>query len=128
MRIRPSLVLAALGALPVAHAHEPQSTTPATAQANRAVAAAYDLAQPQDLEDASRGLVATLPGGVIRGAQGNIAWDGGQIAFIRGAVPDSVNPKPNRLPQNNENQRIEPPLRQDVAHDEHGDHASEHEQ
>ena len=92
MRIRHTLVLAALGALPLAHAHEPQPTTPATAQANRAVAAAYDLAQPQDLEDASRGLVATLPGGVIRDAQGNIAWDGGQFAFIRGAAPDSVNP------------------------------------
>ena len=31
MRIRHTLVLAALGALPLAHAHEPQPTTPATA-------------------------------------------------------------------------------------------------
>ena len=92
MKIRHTFLLAALGTLPLAQAHEPQPATPATAQANRAVAAAYDLAQPQDLEDASRGLVATLPGGVIRDAQGNIAWDGGQFAFIRGAAPDSVNP------------------------------------
>ena len=94
MKIRHTLVLAALGALPIvqAQAHEPQPATPATAQANRAVAAAYDLASPQDFEDAARGLVATLPGGVIRDAQGNIAWDGGQFAFIRGAAPGSVNP------------------------------------
>ena len=92
MKIRHTFLLAALGTLPLAHAHEPQPTTPATAQANRAVAAAYDLAQPQDLEDASRGLVATLPGGVIRDAQGNIAWDGGQFAFIRGPRPTASTP------------------------------------
>ena len=42
MKIRHTLVLAALGALPIvqAQAHEPQPATPATAQANRAVAAA----------------------------------------------------------------------------------------
>ena len=29
---------------------------------------------------------------MIRDAQGNVAWDGGQFAFIRGAAPGSVNP------------------------------------
>lgn len=94
MKIRHTFLLAALGTLPLAQAHEPQPATPATAQANRAVAAAYDLASPQDFEDAARGLVATLPGAVIRDAQGNVAWDGGQFAFIRGGRARQRQPQP----------------------------------
>jgi len=92
---RHALVLALLAALPPlapAQAREPQAATATTAQANRAVAAAYALADPQDLAQASRGLVATLPSSVIRNAQGDVAWNGGQFAFIQGAAPDSVNP------------------------------------
>ena len=94
MKIRYALVLAAIGtaALPPAQAHAPQPATAPTTQANRAVAAAYDLAQPQDFEDASRGLVATLANTIIRNAKGDVAWNGEQYAFIQGAAPDSVNP------------------------------------
>ena len=94
MKIRHTLVLAALGALPIvqAQAHEPQPATPATAQANRAVAAAYDLASPQDFEDAARGLVATLPGGVIRDAQGNVPGTAGSSPSSGGPRPAASTP------------------------------------
>jgi len=61
----------------------------ATAAANRAFAATLPLADRQDYEDAQRGFIAALPG------------DADKQAFIKGAVPDSVNPSLWRLQQLN---------------------------
>ncbi|WP_027015466.1 alkyl/aryl-sulfatase [Comamonas composti] len=91
MKIRYAIALGALGAT-LAQAQEPQSATAITTQANRAVAAAYDLAQPQDFEDAARGLVARMPEPIIRNAKGDVAWNSERYAFIKGPAPDSVNP------------------------------------
>jgi alkyl sulfatase BDS1-like metallo-beta-lactamase superfamily hydrolase len=71
---------------------KPKAATRSTAEANKAFGAQLDLSDRQDFEDASRGLIATLPDLVIKGAKGNVVWDGNQFAFIRGDAPLSVNP------------------------------------
>lgn len=93
MPIRPFALAAALAVLSTAaQAHEPKPPTAFTAQANQRFGAALALGQPQDFEDASRGLVARMPEGPIKDAQGNTVWDGRQFAFIQGEAPASVNP------------------------------------
>lgn len=94
MKIRHTLLLTtALGAaLSQAWAIEPQAATGATAQANRAFGVALDLANQQDFEEASKGLVATMPDPVIKNAQGDVVWDGTKFAFTQGDAPASVNP------------------------------------
>lgn len=92
--------LALAGALACALAHHaavaadagPQPATRHTAQANRAFGAQLPLADRADFEAASRGLLATLPGGKVLDAKGNTVWDTGRYAFMQGAAPDSVNP------------------------------------
>lgn len=71
---------------------QPQAATRHTAQANRALAARLPLADRADFEAASRGLLATLPGGKVQDAQGKVLWDTGRYDFMQGAAPDSVNP------------------------------------
>jgi linear primary-alkylsulfatase len=85
------LLLAALA--PAASADDgPQAATATTAAANAAFGATLDLGNRQDFEDASRGLVATLPDPLIKDAQGATVWDGRQFEFIHGPAPASVNP------------------------------------
>lgn len=89
----PYLFLTLLGtAISMAHADAPKPATATTAKANSAVAAAFDLGHPQDFEEASKGLMATLADPVIRNAQGDVVWDGKQFGFIQGEAPASVNP------------------------------------
>lgn len=63
-----------------------------TAAANRAVAAALALDDPQDFEDARRGLVASEPEVVVRDAAGRTIWDTSAYGFVSGEAPASVNP------------------------------------
>ncbi len=63
-----------------------------TVQSNKAVAGALDLNNQKDFEDARRGLIASMPGGVIKTAKGDTVWDINRFDFIKGAAPDSVNP------------------------------------
>lgn len=93
MSIKPLALAAALacGALS-AQAHDPKPATATTAQANRQFGAALALSDPQDFEDAARGLVARLPDTLVKDAQGNTVWDGTQFGFIQGEAPASVNP------------------------------------
>ncbi|HHP7016877.1 TPA: alkyl/aryl-sulfatase [Pseudomonas aeruginosa] len=94
MKIRHFLFLTtALGAaLSQAWAQEPQPASNATIAANKAVAAAYDIGNQRDFEEASRGLVATMADPVVRNAKGEVVWDGKQFGFIQGDAPGSVNP------------------------------------
>jgi alkyl sulfatase BDS1-like metallo-beta-lactamase superfamily hydrolase len=60
-------------------------------QANAAVAASTDLADPEGFANARRGLLAE-PGGQIRDAAGKLVWDFDSFAFVKDAAPDTVNP------------------------------------
>lgn len=64
-----------------------------TAEANAAVARALALGDPQDFDDAQRGLVASeevLVAGP--GDRGRPIWDTAEYAFVTGDAPASVNP------------------------------------
>ena len=89
-----ALALAAILSAPTA-AQTPDAPKPAaesTRAANAAFGKAYDLASQQDFEDAARGLVAQLPGGIIRNDKGEAVWDLSKFGFIGGDAPDTVNP------------------------------------
>src|SRR5690348_14322708 len=66
--------------------------TPLTASANAAVANALPLADPQDFDDARRGLVAGDGDVTITDADGRTIWDTRRYAFVAGEAPPSVNP------------------------------------
>jgi alkyl sulfatase BDS1-like metallo-beta-lactamase superfamily hydrolase len=63
-----------------------------TAEANRAVASALALEDPQDFDDARRGLVAGDPAVLVRDAAGRTIWDTSAYGFVAGDAPASVNP------------------------------------
>ncbi|RAR53844.1 alkyl sulfatase BDS1-like metallo-beta-lactamase superfamily hydrolase [Paraburkholderia unamae] len=71
--------------------------TPATIAVNKQYADFLSFEDAQDFEDAKRGLVATMPEPVvIKGPDGNVAWDLQQFAFVSGGPennsPSTVNP------------------------------------
>ncbi|MBV7257228.1 MBL fold metallo-hydrolase [Pacificimonas sp. WHA3] len=66
--------------------------TEATRAANDAVAARLPIADRQDFEDARRGKIAEIEGGIIRDADGNPVWDAASFAFLDGDAAASVNP------------------------------------
>ena len=73
----------------------PQSSQPATAvtaRANDAVRQSLALDDKQDFEDATRGLIATLPDPVVKGANGKVVWDARRYDFVQGDAPATVNP------------------------------------
>lgn len=63
-----------------------------TAAANQAFGATLPLADRQDFDDATRGLVAAMPDAPYQDVAGNVIWQPHQFDFIRGAAPASVNP------------------------------------
>lgn len=92
-------VASALSASPGAFAQQatdavtaPKAATPATVRANQAAAARSAAFDARDFEDATRGLVATLPDPVVRNADGKVVWDAGRYDFIKGDAPATVNP------------------------------------
>lgn len=87
---KPSPPPAAGDAGPDAQGHV--APTSATAEANAAVARELPLADTEDFEDAKRGLVASEPDLVIRGADGATIWSPADYGFVSGDAPDSVNP------------------------------------
>ena len=66
--------------------------SPFTEQAQGAVAKSLPLADPQDFEDARRGLLASDADLVILGADGKPIWDMRSYGFVSGDPPASVNP------------------------------------
>ena len=62
-----------------------------TQAANAAIASQLRLDDPQDFDDAKRGLIAK-PSGQIRAADGSVLHDFDAYQFVSGAAPDSVNP------------------------------------
>jgi alkyl sulfatase BDS1-like metallo-beta-lactamase superfamily hydrolase len=66
---------------------------PATRAANNAFAKSLPFSDRADFDDVKRGLIATLPDGVIAGVGGKPAWDTRPYAFLqKDDVPATVNP------------------------------------
>jgi alkyl sulfatase BDS1-like metallo-beta-lactamase superfamily hydrolase len=65
--------------------------TPATRAANARFAQALKLDDPQDFEDAARGLIARASGKILA-ADGTVLADLGAFGFLDGAAPPTVNP------------------------------------
>lgn len=63
-----------------------------TASRNEAVAASLPLDEPQDFEDAKRGLVASDPSLRVDGEDGTPIWNATDYLFMEGEAPLSVNP------------------------------------
>ncbi len=84
------------GAEPVPNDHQAQSTkdaAPATPAAQERVLAELPFADTSDFEEARRGVIAALPGGIIHKASGELAWDLGQYDFLGSeTAPPTVNP------------------------------------
>lgn len=71
---------------------EPKPATAATAETNRKTGKDLRFNDRMDFEDASRGLIATLPDQPVVGPNGQVIWDGTRFKFISGDAPASVNP------------------------------------
>jgi alkyl sulfatase BDS1-like metallo-beta-lactamase superfamily hydrolase len=104
LRVRLTLTVVAIFSLAAAGAAIAQSpphssptpppgvATKATEAANAAVAKRLPIDDPSDFEDARRGRIAQIDGGIIRNAKGETIWDANSFSFITGPAPASVNP------------------------------------
>ncbi|MFG2613988.1 MBL fold metallo-hydrolase [Streptomyces anulatus] len=73
-------------------AYIPKRATPATAAANSAAVARYDMDDRQDFADADRGFIAPFPD-KLHGADGRVIFDASNFDYIADdAVPDTVHP------------------------------------
>ncbi|MGJ7507216.1 alkyl/aryl-sulfatase [Variovorax sp. GT1P44] len=70
----------------------PKPATPATERANQAVARSMAFNDKRDFEDATRGLIATMPDALVKTADGKLVWDANRYDFIKGDAPSTVNP------------------------------------
>ncbi len=87
--------MASASAVPVPSSHldAARDAEPATKAANAAIAAQLPFADTADFEAAKRGLIATVPEGIVRTGGGTVLWNLGEYAFIDGELaPDTVNP------------------------------------
>jgi alkyl sulfatase BDS1-like metallo-beta-lactamase superfamily hydrolase len=66
--------------------------TPSTVAINQAVAESLDLTNPQDFDNATKGLIARADGLRVSMADGSMVWSLNDYDFIHGDAPDSVNP------------------------------------
>ncbi len=70
----------------------PKDAQPATREANQAVLKELDFADRQDFEDARRGFISGLPGGIIKRADGLEVWSLKSFDFLDKDAPATVNP------------------------------------
>ncbi len=66
--------------------------SPSIEAAHAALMESLPLADADDLDDATRGFIATLEDPQIRNAAGDVVWDASTYDFVSGAAPTSVNP------------------------------------
>ena len=79
--------------VPASHLDVARDAEPATRAANAAMAARLPFGEVADFEAARRGLIAPVPDGMVRAANGTMLWNLGEYAFIDGALaPATVNP------------------------------------
>jgi alkyl sulfatase BDS1-like metallo-beta-lactamase superfamily hydrolase len=70
----------------------PKPATQATVRANQAVAQTLSFNDKADFDEATRGLVATMPDEPVRNADGAVVWDPKRYDFVQGDAPATVNP------------------------------------
>ena len=81
---------------------DPKAAEPVVKAAHAAAFKELPFSNRDDYADASRGFIATLPGALIKDAEGKVVWDIGAYAFLEeDKVPDSVHPSLWRLAQLN---------------------------
>ena len=79
--------------VPASHLDVARDAEPATRAANAAMAARLPFGETADFEAARRGLIAPVPEGLVRAANGTVLWNLGEYAFIDGELaPATVNP------------------------------------
>src|SRR5712664_2518673 len=79
--------------VPASHLDVAHDAEPATKAANAAMAAKLPFGEVADFEAARRGLIAPVPDGMVRAANGTVLWNLGEYAFIDGELaPATVNP------------------------------------
>jgi alkyl sulfatase BDS1-like metallo-beta-lactamase superfamily hydrolase len=79
--------------VPASHLDRARDAEPATLAANAAMAARLPFSDVRDFAAAQRGLIAPVPGGMVRSASGTVLWNLGEYAFIEGELaPATVNP------------------------------------
>jgi alkyl sulfatase BDS1-like metallo-beta-lactamase superfamily hydrolase len=82
----------------------PKPATAHTCACHSASCSHLPLGDRTDFDDASRGLIASLPDVTIRTEKGQLVWSLGEYAFLSASeVPDSVNPSLWRQAQLNMN-------------------------
>ncbi|HXI85938.1 MAG TPA: alkyl sulfatase dimerization domain-containing protein, partial [Parvularculaceae bacterium] len=70
----------------------PGEATQVTREKNAALAKELPLGDQQDFEDARRGFLGAIEGGVIKAETGKVVWDQSRFDFLKGPAPASVNP------------------------------------
>ena len=85
-------IVSAAYAQEVRPAPPPGEASAATRAANQAVAERLPIADHSDFEDATRGRIAQIPGGIIRDEDGNVVWSSEALSFLAGEAPDTANP------------------------------------
>jgi alkyl sulfatase BDS1-like metallo-beta-lactamase superfamily hydrolase len=79
--------------VPASHLDVARDAEPATRAAHAAMAAKLPFGDVGDFQAAKRGLIAPLPDGMVRAANGTVLWNLGEYAFIDGELaPATVNP------------------------------------
>ena len=79
--------------VPLSYLDTSRDAEPATRAANAAMSAKLPAARPEDFEAAQRGLIAPVPEGLVRAANGTVVWNLGEYAFVDGELaPATVNP------------------------------------
>src|SRR5258708_1947918 len=79
--------------VPASHLDVARDAEPATKAVNAAMAAKLPFDDVAAFEAARRGLIAPVPEGVVRAANGTVVWNLGEYAFIDGELaPATVNP------------------------------------
>jgi alkyl sulfatase BDS1-like metallo-beta-lactamase superfamily hydrolase len=73
-------------------AAESKPATEETKAANAKVLKELPFDNKEDFENAKKGFIAEIPGGVIKNDKGRAVWDITQFDFIEGDAPDTVNP------------------------------------
>jgi alkyl sulfatase BDS1-like metallo-beta-lactamase superfamily hydrolase len=79
--------------VPTSHLDAARDADAATRAANAAMAKQLPFSDTRDFEAAKRGLIAPVPGGVVKNAGGTVLWNLNEYAFIDGEeAPSTVNP------------------------------------
>ena len=72
--------------VPLSYLDTSRDAEPATRAANAAMSAKLPAARPEDFEAAQRGLIAPVPEGLVRAANGTVVWNLGEYAFVDGEL------------------------------------------